>query len=112
MSKGTTRTKKRYLRGAADLWREAVRLQQRRLETDSMDTRIDLNFYTVAVFRLCNIARQAINLSGSERLRGVLDAFYARWPDFKLLRNEQEHFIGPQGRQVHTQQRPSLRPPG
>jgi hypothetical protein len=91
----TTRTKKRYLRGAADHWRRAIRLQTERLGVGSPDSRIDLNFYLVAVTRLCEIAERAMNFPGSEDLRESLRAFRSRWPHLKRLRNEEEHFQGP-----------------
>lgn len=95
MSKGSTTTKKRYLRGAADHCREAIRLQRQRLDAGSPSARIDLNFYTVALFRLLGVAERAINLPDSQPVRAAFEAFNARWPKVKELRNDEEHFRGP-----------------
>ena len=56
--------------------------------------RIDLNFYLVALFRLCEVVGRALNLPHSETVRAALDEFNAAWP-LKDLRNDEEHFRGP-----------------
>jgi hypothetical protein len=55
-------------------------LQRRRLETDSPESRIDLNFYTVAVVRLCTIAERAINFPDSDSERVALGRIWGESP--------------------------------
>ncbi len=89
-----------YYKGAAEHWREAIRVQQKRcLEStkDSVLSRIDLNFYVVSVSRLREVARQAKDRLNLDLLNDAIERFDARWPRFKELRNEEEHITGPSG---------------
>jgi len=86
-----------YYKGAAEHWREAIRVQKERCLEAKKDFRIDLNFYVVAVFRLREVARQAKDRLNLPVLNDAIERFDARWPRFKELRNEEEHITGPSG---------------
>jgi hypothetical protein len=90
----------RYYRAAADFWYEAVGLQQSRCLEESgtsIEGRADLNFYVVAVQRLCEVAHMAHKRLGIEGARQLLTEFDERWPRFRELRNQEEHILGPSG---------------
>ena len=84
----------RYLRAAADHWREAILVQERRCRNQNSDSvgRIDLNFYVVAVVRLRNIAIRARDVLRLDSVRGPIEKFDKRWPRLTKLRDEEEHF--------------------
>jgi hypothetical protein len=60
-------------------------------------SRIDVNFYVVAVKRLREAVFHAVQRLDLNDLRSHVEAFDERWPGFAELRNRQEHFRDPVG---------------
>lgn len=90
----------KYLRGALDLWNQAVQLQSQRcqnVDADARTSRIDINFYIVSVKRLREVAFQTVQRFDLDELREPLRQFDERWPNFAELRNRQEHYRDPTG---------------
>lgn len=90
----------RYYRDAADFWFGATQLQQARClqaGKQSAESRVDLNFYVVAVHRLREVARMSHQRLGLEEAEQGLKEFDDRWPRIKNVRNLEEHILGPSG---------------
>ena len=83
---------------AVRFWLKASELQRTRCLQTSLDSaapRADLNFYVVAVQRICEVARQAADRAKVSDAAIALNVFDAAWPRFKTLRNNEEHITGP-----------------
>jgi len=93
-----------YYKAAATFWREAIRLQRQRCleaKADADTSRFDLNFYVVSIQRLREVARQIRDRLRQDSVRPAIEAFDARWPRFKKLRNTEEHILGPSDQYPH-----------
>ena len=82
----------KYYRAAADFWFEAVRIQEDRCllgGNTSVQERVDMNFYVVAIQRLREVARQVRDRLQIQEAGKALEEFDRRWPRLKELRNSE-----------------------
>lgn len=88
----------KYYQGAADFWLEAIRIQEGRCLQEgktSVEERVDIDFYVVAVQRLREVARMVRERLQIKEAGQALNEFDKRWPRLKDLRDSEEHVTGP-----------------